>query len=376
MIKKIICWFVAWKLVIYFFSLIAISLMPIDKESLSFIGTKIFPKANYFDWIWANYDGNHYLTIAESGYNRFNAAFFPFLPLLINLTQKIFNSDFLKTGIFVCNLSFFAALFVIYKIVLLDFKPSIARQTLFFLLIFPVSFFFGAVYTESPYLLFASLCWYFARKSNWLKAGIFGYLSGLTKFVGIALFPALLIEYLYQQKLDFKKAKDSFIKSKAFFIFLIPLAIITYSFYLQIKLGDFLVFRKAMANWEQNKLIFPLQTFWRYFKIFFLYRHFDFYYGIALMEFACTIFYLYLSIYAWKKIRISYGVFMFISLIIPICTGTLQSMPRYILQFFPAFLAIALLTKRNKIIYWGTTIVFLILNFVLVTLFTRGHFVA
>jgi len=376
MFKRIVGLFLFWKIILIIFALIAPLFLTIPAQNRQYLGNTIFPNAHYLNWIWANFDGARYLYTVENGYREFNFAFFPFLPFIIYLIHRIFNISPLIAGILINNLAFFASLFVVYKIILIDYNKKIAWSTLFFLAIFPVSFYYNSVYTESLYFLFATLSFYYARKSNWLPAGFLGYLAGLTRFVGIALFPALLIEWAQQNNFNLQKLKKKFFESKVFFTFLIPLAIVTYSIYLKIRFGDFLLFQKSMANWEQNKFVFPLQVLWRYFRVLVvLPNRSNFIYWVMILELIAVFLYFALSIYVWKKIRISYGAFMLISLIIPTCTGTFQSMPRYILHLFPAFLAIALLTEKNKLLFWGTAIIFLILGFIFTSLFTRGYFI-
>lgn len=373
MIKKIISLFIFWRVLIIIFALLAPFLLPIPKESRIYLGSKLYPKSPYLAWIWGNYDGEHYLYIAKWGYQEFKFAFFPFLPLLIYLVNRLTGISHLAAGILINNLAFFAALAIIYKTILLDYDEKIALKSLFFLAIFPVSFYFGAVYTESLYLLLTSLSFYFARKANWTKAGTLGYLAGITRLQGVALIPGLLIEWWQQNS---KPSLKKFLKSKAFFIFFIGLGIITYAVYLQVRYGDFLLFQKNMTIWRQNNFVFPLQAIWRYLKILFLFpRKAELVYWRSVLELSSMVLYFTLSFYVLLKIRLSYGVFMIISLLIPACTGTFESFPRYILHLFPAFLAIALLTSKSKKIFWATTIIFIILGFIFTACFTRGYFI-
>ncbi|MDP2945974.1 MAG: hypothetical protein Q8N61_00780 [bacterium] len=360
-----------WKILFSGFALLAISFLPLGRNYVAF---PFYPRAHYLNWVWANFDGLHYLEIALRGYHGFDFAYFPLLSWLISLAQRIFLTAPLPTAVLICNLAFLASLFVIFKIILLDYSTKIAWRTIFFIVIFPTSFYYGAIYTESVYLLLATLSFYFARKSKWLFCGILGYFAGLTRLVGVALLPALLAEWLIQNKFSFSWPK--FLKTKAYFLFLVPLGIITYAVFLQLRYGDALLFQKSMSVWEQSKFVFPLQVFWRYLKIIFLFPDkTNLVYWVAILEMVSAFFYFALGFYALKRIRISYGIFMLLSLIIPIFTGTLQSMPRYILHLFPAFLAIALLTEKSKSIFCLTIVIFLVLGFILTALFTRGYFI-
>src|SRR5258706_5842641 len=93
------------------------------------------------------------------------------------------------------NCIFLVSLFVFYKIIRFDYPKKVAYLSLVALLVFPTSFFFGSVYTESLFLFLSLLSFYFARKKWWILAGISGMLLSGTRIVGIAIFPVLLWEF-------------------------------------------------------------------------------------------------------------------------------------------------------------------------------------
>ncbi len=371
MFRRVVAFFIFWKIVILIFTLSAVSLLRFNLPagfSLDYLQT-----SPYVLGVWANFDGASYLNIARDGYEYPLFAYFPLLPLLISIIHKLTTFSLLASGLLITNLAFFLSLFILYKLVLLDFERKVAWRTLILLLIFPASFFYGAVYTESLYFLFSTLSFYYARKNRWLLAGLFGLVAGVDRLVGISLIIALLIEWFMQKK-DKKNLIRKFIEEKVYFLFLIPLGIVFYGLYLQLNFGDFLLFQKSMTHWGQGQFIFPLQVLVRYAKIL-VFVPKNLAYFIAILELVSVFFYLFLSFYVLKKVRISYGLWMIVSLLIPTFTGTLQSMPRYILQLFPAFIALALMTK-NKKVFLVVAAFSLILQFILVVLFTRGYFVA
>ncbi len=374
MFKRIVALFIGWKILLFFFSFLAVFLFPFNPTqgfSLDYLRS-----SNYFLGIWANFDGANYLNLARDGYSYPNFAYFPLLPFFVSILHKLTFFSFLNSGLLITNLAFFFSLFLFYKLILLDFNQKIAWRTLILLLLFPVSFFYGAVYTESLYFLFATLSFYCARKSRWPLAGIFGLLAGSTRLVGLSLFLALLVEWFWQNKDKNENLNlwKNFLQKKAYFIFLIPLAIIFYGLYLQRNFGDFFLFQKSMAHWGQANFISPPQVFFRYLKILILTPK-NIAYFTAFLELFSTFFYFFLGFYVLKKIRFSYGIWMIVSLLIPTFTGTLQSMPRYLLHLFPAFVALALISKEKNF-YRIFIFIFILLQFLLVALFTRGYFIA
>ncbi|MBI2036557.1 hypothetical protein HYT17_02930 [Candidatus Microgenomates bacterium] len=377
MLTKIIAVFIGSRALLFVFALLAIGLLPFQNISTAANSSIGFP---YLQWVWGNFDGVHYVSIANSGYQYPNYAFFPFYPLLISIIKSVSLLPTLQAGLLVSYISFLLSLFFIYKIVLLDFNKTVALPAIIFLLFFPLTFYYTSVYADSLYLFLSVVSFYAARKKNWLWAGVFGFLAGLTRLIGIVLLPVLLLEWYEQHKFKIQNSKfktivSRFFEDKAFFLFLIPLGIIGYGLYLQINFGDFFLFQKAMAVWNQEQFVFPLQVVFRYFKIL-LFAPKNVVYLIALVELTATILYFVLSFYVLKKVRLSYGIFMLLTFLIPAFTGTFQGMPRYILHTFPAFIALALLTNKSKKIFWGTIVIFVILQFVFVALFTRGYFVA
>lgn len=375
LLKRLLLLFIGWKTVIAVSALLATVVIPLRYTS---IGRDISLTTPYHLWIWANFDGVNYITIARTGYHSPNFAFFPLFPFFIHLANNLMRIPLVESALWISNLSTLLALPLLYGITRLDFNKRTAFRTVVFMLAIPVSFYYQAAYADSLFLLFATLSFYFARKSNWLLAGVFGYTAGLARLVGITLFPVLLIEWYLQHNRSIKNVLSketlkTFVKDRAFFILLVPLGLLSYATYLYINYGDFLLFQKSMQNWQQSRFVFPPQVIFRYLKIFFT-GQFNFIYFVAVLEFVATAFYFLLSFYVMKKVRLSYGVYMVLLLLIPVFTGTLQSMPRYILHLFPAFIGLSLLTSKINI-FWLFIGIFLILQFVLIVFFTRGYFI-
>jgi hypothetical protein len=74
-----------------FYLLGATLLAPIVPISPLQRQTSIFP----FDTlsIWATFDGEHYVSVAESGYAQDSPAFFPLYPLLVRLSTALFGGS-------------------------------------------------------------------------------------------------------------------------------------------------------------------------------------------------------------------------------------------------------------------------------------------
>jgi Gpi18-like mannosyltransferase len=373
--SKIFLWvlkvFVVWRVLLFAFALLGQKLL-VFKESFPYI-YKLTPYGNPLLWSWANFDGVHYLGIVYEGYYaKFTQAFFPLYPLLIRFLDPIFR-NFIIDGLFVSNICILIALFIFYKLILLDYSEQIAKKSILFLLVFPTSFFLGAFYNESIFLVFVLSSFYFARQKKWFLAGFFGIFASLTRFVGIVLIPSLILE-VFVLKGKFKKKLIPLLLS------LLPaLGLLGYMYYLQTDMGDPLFFVHAQTAFKVSrtteKIVLLYQVFYRYIKMLLTVDIHQWLYFSVVFEFFSGLLFISLLIYGYlKKIRPSYLLYGILVYMIPTFTGTLTSMPRYALTIFPAFIALSLIKNR-----WVTVIlsVLFILTFGLsIMLFTRGYWVA
>lgn len=365
--------FILWRLTLFIPLVIGAYLLSYNPSSpvtyvykyinsnLSFSSVFLFP--------WANFDGIHYLTIAEHGYTN-QARFFPLFPMLIKALTGISVGSQIFVGMLIVTLSFYLALKVLQKLIELDFSKEISMKTILFLLIFPASFFFVSVYSESLFLLLSLLAFYFARKKRWILAILCGILVMTTRFVGVAILPALLYEFVTNEKVRINKL--------AFFL-LTPLGLVLYSIFNYYQWGNFFYFITAQGELGNSRsvssiILFP-QTIYRYIKILSTVSINSYDWAIALLELTSFLFVSLLLYFAWKKkVRASYLIFALINFAIIISTGTFSGLPRYILTIFPIFIVLSLI--NNKLFKFAYVAISPILLFVLLMLFSRGYFVA
>ncbi len=355
-----------------FFAIAASYLIP---QEVGYIGKQVAPTAPYLAWVWANFDGRHFLKIATEGYKNFDFAFFPLYPFLIS----VFNfGQPLYAGLIISLLSFLGGLITLRKIALLDFDKKVADMAVFFACFFPLSFFYNSVYSDSLFLLVSIISFYFARRKEWVVSGFFAGLASLTRLSGIAVLPALIVEWYLQNrnKYTISKMLLPFFKNGFLAIVFGLMGIGGYMLDLTIFKGDPLLFQKSMVAWSQEGFVFPLRVVFRYLKIFASVDYHLLIYWIAILEFVAIFVYLGLAIYVWRKVRVSYAVFMITLLLLVPATGTLAGTPRYLLHLFPGFIAIALLVQKNVWLKNSLILLFLALGFALTALFTRGYFVS
>jgi len=327
-----------------------------------------------FFWKRASFDGIHYLDISRRGYGTNQQVFFPLYPKIIKGITPFFKGRDLLAGLFVSHLSLFLLLFIFYKLILLDFDHKVAQRTLIFLMIFPTSFFFGFVYTESLLLLFILGSFYAARKSSWLIAGCFGFLAAGTRLIGIFLFPALLFEWWQQHKI-----KNLKLKIKNFIpLLMVPLGLLSYMRFLKINFQDPLMFIHSQpffgVSRSDEKIVLLYQVFFRYLKMIFTTKPDPLYFTVWL-EFLVVVGFIFLLIKSFiVKIRPSYLVFSVLTLLTPTLIGTFSSLPRYVLVLFPCFICLGMIksTKTRRVIQ----IIFILSAIFSAVLFFKGYWIA
>lgn len=371
-LKILLLSFFSWRIFLFVFLFLALGFLPLQRNFLGG-GMENYLKAPWL-WSWLNFDGEHYLSIAYQGYQPLTYFFFPLFPLLARLFA--FGgplANLAVSGLLVSNMAFLVGLVGLGKLVRLDYEEEVAVTTIFLILLFPTSFYFGSYYTESLFFALAVWSFYLARKSNWFWLGILGGLSSLTRILGLALFPALLVEWWQSHR----KPWLSII-----WIFLVPLGLVIYMFYLYKATGDPLNFLHTVgifgAQRSTNFVLFP-QVFYRYFfKILpaLNYSYLPIVFSTYLEIITATIF-LGLSVIAFFRTRLSYAVYLSLGFLIPSLAGSFSSFPRYALILFPGFLLTAIwLCKSSTVIKIVVYLLLFATLAVATALFVRGYWIA
>ncbi len=286
-----------------------------------------------------HWDGKWFLTIAENGYTLQSSAFFPLYPGLIRVFSD-FGFDPVVSGLIISNTAFFISCWLLYKLVSIDWEPGIAVETLWYMTLFPTSFFFNVVYSESLFMLFVLLTFYGTRTGRWWLAGAAGLLAALTRNTGFFLAVPAAYEYL-----SYKEYKIRKIGLNILWIGLIPLGLCIYMIYLARVVDDPLGFMTAQKFWQRS-FTYPWQSLNLTLKNIFI----DFGRGRNLLDLSFTILGFGAALVSARKIRFSYWIYMVMGLFLPLWAASphagLFSMPRFILVLFPIYLATAA-TVRN-----------------------------
>lgn len=159
-------------------------------------------------------DAPHYLNIAEFGYgwtdelgrNRL-LVFFPLYPYMVRALGLALG-NYLAAAYIISFAGYCVGLIYLYRLVRVDFSARIAWWTVILLSVSPHSFFFGAPYTESLFLLTTVTTLYYIRTHKWLLAGIAGAFAASSRMVGIILFIVAVSELIMHYKI-FELIKNS-----------------------------------------------------------------------------------------------------------------------------------------------------------------------
>jgi len=347
--KKVLIYTLVFLIIIFFV------LTLIGAFSVEVIKVFEFPwhisKTPFLD-VWAKWDSGYFMDIATKGYSyspdnpKFqNVVFFPLYSIILKIINSVVKS-ILVTGILVSNFFLFLSLIILFKLVKLEIKnENIAKNSLIYLLIFPTSFFFLAVYSESLFLFNILATFYFLKKDNLKLVSIFGVLTSLTKSIGFMIIVPLI----------YFAIKNKFELRKIFYILVIPVGTLIFLSYLYINFGltPLELISIEEKAWERNPW-YNLENINKFFS--------NIYDILFLKEFSIkslkliyiinlnfVIIATLLIIYSTKILKDKiYLIYSLTFLFSPIILGHIVAMTRFVIILFPVYIALA--SIKNSII--------------------------
>jgi hypothetical protein len=326
---------------------------------------------------WARWDSGWYQHIAEHGYMNIavgpegqnNVGFFPLYPLLIRALNAVLH-DALLSGMVISNLSFLAAVLLFYQMARDRFGTELADRAALLLCVFPFSFYFSAVYSESVFFLLAVAAFFFAERKQWWAAGVFAMLSGTARIAGLALFPALLL--LYLKKIDYDWGR---IRANVLWLGLGALGPAIYALYLYAEFGDPFLFVRALRVpgwWLEGTMSLQVarQVIAQLFSVQNLMT--GNYHLLFAMNILVGGMILLSVIPVFRRQGVAYGVFSL--LLVAVGLGQWKGLGRYALAAFPVYIAWAVLL-RNRLLFETMVVVSALLLAFLTILFAHWYWV-
>jgi hypothetical protein len=290
-------------------------------------------------------DAAWFMLIADEGYDMQpgrSAAFFPGYPLAIRLVSAIPGVDTLVAAQLISNLAAYGAFVFLYLLTTEELGESSARRTMVLLAAFPTSFFFLAPYSESLYLFAVLGSFLAARRRRWLLAGVAGAVAGVTRQIGVVVWPALLLAV---RRIGWRRRA-------ALLVSVAVLGPLLYLAWWQIHAGDALAPLHAQASWGREAG-FPVTTLAR--GIYLAWSTFgapD--WGYWASDALLTVVGITGVVVIARKVPVQYVTFATLSLLVPLCYPypgrDLLSMSRFMLVVFPAFWGLAMLVRRRWLI--------------------------
>jgi Mannosyltransferase (PIG-V) len=297
--------------------------------------------------VWARWDSDWYLRIAEDGYSdapSSTPAFFPLYPGLVGGLGRVLGGHYVLAGVLLSLAACIVAFVLLYRLAAPRLGEEGALRAVLYLAVFPTALFLQAVYSESLYLALVLGAFLLAERGRFLGAGTVAGLAMLARPVGIALLPALAV--LAWRARDRRRA-------------LLELAIAApiaalYPLLLGLWIDEPFAFLRAQEGiWERSlSWAGPLGGLWE---------------GVVALgdadpardlarnvqQLAFTLVFIALAVAAWRRFGAPYGLFALGSLAIPLSVPAdrmpLLSMSRFGLVLFPLVLVLAAAGARPRV---------------------------
>jgi len=385
--RKILKYFWIWRILLFVVAYLA-TVLIVDFGNRFPYSDRVLTLTGLPNWVWGfgNFDGVHYLRIAQNGYfAEYTQAFLPLYPIIIrilnffpkgNLDLNLYTDpSYFYTGLILSVLFFIGALYFVYKLWEEQYGKKIANLAVLLLLSFPTAFYFGAIYSEALFLLLAVLVFWFSKKEKFFMAGVIAALASATKILGVLLFVFLAIEVWSKYK-GKKKSLTGKFWWDLIGVLISPLGIIGYMYYLYRVFANPIYFMTAQSAFGTGKANIPIvlfpQVIYRYIRILLNVTPSSIAFWNASLELGITLILIVGIIWSFRKIKFSYWIFVTLAILLPTLSGSLTSMPRYVLLAFPLFPLIAKFKRVSKYIIMAQ----IALQTVLLAMFIRGYWVA
>jgi len=358
--RAVLAMWLASRTALWIVGLVSATLIPLfrDRPLLNFVHPR--EASPIFD-LWARWDSEWYLAIADGGYaapiadplqrarypHHPTAGFFPLYPLLIRLLSPLVGSS-VAAGWWISNLALPAFLLLWHRALSEDLGPAVARRAVAYFLFLPAALFCSAIYAESLFLLLSAACLLALRRQRfgWAAAAAFG--AALTRPAGIFL--ALPLGWEAWKRWRFaaeRRGREAHPPGRAALLlsWLSPLApvagLAAFAAFCARTFGDPFEFVRRQEAWRGTSGP-PWRAFVRYFES-----------GPAVhglhgstIELTFALAYLALLVWGFRRLRTGEWAFCAAVVLAPLCTS-LFSFSRLALAAFPLLAAPAVWGERE-----------------------------
>jgi hypothetical protein len=273
------------------------------------------------------WDSYWFLDIAQNGYylrgerDISDVVFFPLYPLLVRLAGPVAGGDLVLAGWMLSSLFLVLAVAMLTRLSQ-EFHPDIdPTLPAAFLLAYPAAFFLNAVYSESLFLFLSLATVFGALRRNFMIASVWAALASATRVAGVFLFVVLFVEFVQAN------GWRAVLTRRVWPLTLAPLGALAFCTYHWIAFGDFFLYFKVQRFFGRD---FEMKV-----SDFLIRNNPDM--ANTVLDLAYTAMAILLGVIALRRLRLSYGVYMLVSLGIALSSGSVLGIARYSMVLFPIY---------------------------------------
>jgi hypothetical protein len=351
-------------------TILAIKFLVLTLGAVSFKVWQNQPLNSLIEWlnVWNRWDAVNYQNLAQKGYqaigeDRFLLVFFPLYPLLVRAVAFVAR-DYVASAFIVSGVASLAGAWLLKRLAILDESELVAQRAVWFLIIFPTSYFLHIGYTESLFLALVLGALVAARTGKWGLAGPLSILAALCRVNGLVLFPVLCVEAFEEYRITKRWRWEWLWAAGALGGFACYLWL---NYHVTGQAFTFMTYQRE--HWFRN-LAPPWTGIAAAFNA--MSRSPAEAHMIGFEEFFFCVLGLVATIFCVRLLRLSYTIWMVLNWLLFTCTTFTLSVPRYTLTLFPIFILFARLSRRP---FWYEVITVWSLLFLAVFagLFANGH---
>jgi hypothetical protein len=313
------------------------------------------------------WDAGWYVGIARMGYSwdpigtqQQNIAFFPAFPLMMRVVGQLFGGGtkaIAVAGLVISTVAFVWALAVLFR--LTRERPACgstehAHAAVLLLAAYPFSVFYGAVYTESLFLLTVVSAFWHATHHRWAATAAWGMFAGLVRPNGMLLAVPLGLIALSQ----WRTARTSGARRQSELVWPLiaaggPVAgMLLYSAYIYTLSGNPFQWAAIQSAWGRSFsgmawLMSPLDYMTRYGVLTYVRDA-----PADALNLVAALFVLAILVPVTRRLGLAYGSFVALNLLLPLMRGGVLSMGRLSSTLFPVFIWLALRIPESRRGLW------------------------
>jgi hypothetical protein len=272
-------------------------------------------------------------------------AFFPLYPAINILNEKIFHLNFDTSSLLLSILFSILSIIGIYWFGLIFLKnQSLAFFNALLIFCLPFSFYYSMFYTEALYFTFMIFSFISIHYKKYILLSLLLIPLTLVRANGIIIIIPLYLYFLERTNLllniksNWKQlfSAKNLIPSIAFLT--APISFFLYCIYQYKMTGFYNAFSIAQDGWYREFTL-PFMSFFRRGD---LSTQFNSIYTILVILYA---------FYIRKKLPLSLNILIVLSILLPLCSGSVMSMTRFISVIFPLFLVLSSMIYKIKFNY-------------------------